>query len=578
MFRPRNSFQQRAMQVMAWFVFGFCTMVIVTGFFVSSATPLSAQESGEGAESVVEVVAQAAAESQPAGVDPVGVDSKPADAPPAADVKADAEASQEEVPAEPMTLRTVKGEGSSPLDKAISFLGIFALIGVAYLLSNNRKRVNWKLVIIGVALQLMLAIFIFFVPGGEALFALATAAIMKLLDFTGVGSTFIFESFVTGSWEPGLINFAFSVLPTIIFFSALMTIMYHLGIMQKLVLFFAWAMQKTMNVSGAESMSMAANIFFGQTEAPLVVKPYVNKMTQSELMVVMTGGFATVAGGVMAIYVAMLQSTFPDIAGHLIAATVMSAPAALVIAKIMYPETEVPETMGKLDMSDEREDINLLGAASRGAAEGLGLALNVGAMLLAFIALIALVNYIIGFPSLAYNKSIVLGGLMDYFEANSLTIPEVCAAVTDETLKSCVTAMQAVDGAPQKWFIPIITLQDIFAVIFWPFAWVMGVPAQDCYIIGRLLGEKMVINELVAYSSLATLLKDPNVVLQDRSVIIATYALCGFANFSSIGIQLGGIGGIAPDRKQDLAKIAMKAMIGGTLAAFMTATIAGILI
>lgn len=579
MFKPRNSFQQRAMQVMAWFVFGFCTVFIVTGFLISTATPLSAQDGVDSAETTIEVVAPAPAEALPgaSGNDVAAVPA--AEVAQAADVAVDAAEAESDSTeqAAPVALRTVGGGTSSILDKSVSFFGIFALLGVAVLLSNNRKKINWRLVGIGTGLQLVFAIFIFYVPGGEHVFAFATGVIEKLLDFTGIGSSFIFSSFVSGSWEPGLINFAFSVLPTIIFFSALMTVMYHLGIMQFIVRGFAYVMQKTMNISGAESMSAAANIFVGQTEAPLVVKPFVNEMTESELMVVMTGGFATVAGGVMAVYVGMLRPTFPDIAGHLLAASVMSAPAALVISKIMYPETKVPKTMGTLEMADEKPDINVLDAASRGAAEGLSLALNVGAMLLAFIALIALINHIIGYPSLAWNQH-TLDGLISYFTTNSIAIPEMCVTAADDKVVECLNTMQAVAGAPQGWIAPMISMQDIFAIIFWPFAWVMGVPAQDCYIIGRLLGEKMVINELVAYSSLAGLLSDPEVVLQDRSVIIATYALCGFANFSSIGIQLGGIGGIAPDRKQDLAKIAFKAMLGGTLAAFMTATIAGILI
>ncbi len=471
-------------------------------------------------------------------------------------------------------------DDTSFLHRAVSFLGIIALLFCAFLLSNNRRRINWRLVSVGVGLQLVFAIFIFYVPGGQLIFDVATEAFTKLLEFTDAGSQFIFESHVTGEWEPGLRNFAFAVLPTIIFFSSLMTILYHLGIMQKLVDLFAKGMQKTMNLSGAESTSAAANIFVGQTEAPLVIKPFVKDMTMSELMVVMTGGFATVAGGVLAIYVGMLSDTFPNIAGHLIAASVMSAPAALVVAKIMYPETDEPKTMGKLEVEDIKEDVNVLDAASRGAAEGLKLALNVGAMLLAFIALIAMCNYLIGLPSLLYNEYLVLPELADYYQRNGMTIPDGCApgTVVDDEVYGCIQQMQAgASGAAEAWVAPMITMQDIFGWVFWPFAFAMGVPVEDCFVIASLLGEKMVINELVAYASLTELLAE-GAIQNDRSIIIATYALCGFANFGSIGIQLGGIGGIAPSRKQDLAKIALKAMIGGTLAAFMTATIAGILI
>ena len=482
-----------------------------------------------------------------------------------------------------------KGEPSGVLDRAISFLGIFFLLAVAVGMSNNRKKINWKLVAIGVTMQLFFAIFIFYVPGGKWIFAAATGVVEKLLAFTGEGSKFIFMSYVTGNWEPALINFTFAVLPTIIFFSSLMTILYHTGIMQRLVYVFAFVMQRAMGTSGAESLSAAANIFVGQTEAPLVVKPYVDEMTNSELMTVMTGGFATVAGGVLALYVGMLKPTFPDIAGHLLAASVMSAPAALVVGKIIYPETQVPKTSGDLELNTESPDANVVDAASRGASEGLMLALNVGAMLLAFIALIAMINYIISFPSLAYNKYIVLDNLNAFFGANQLAVPAGCGVdgVQDGAIVTCIEGMQqtlstvSTAGASElanSMVLPMITLQKICGYLFAPFAFAMGVPWSDCILIGQLLGEKMILNELVAYSSLQKMMVDPAIQLSDRSVIIATYALCGFANFSSIGIQLGGIGGLAPQRRGDLSRIAFRAMIAGTLAAFMTATIAGILV
>ena len=282
MFKPKNSFQQRAMQVMAWFVFGFCTMFIVTGFFISTATPLAAEDSVDGAETTAEVIAEVPGDAQRGsiGSEVVAPVAEAGPAAPAADTVNSEEVAEDTAP---ITFRTVGGGTSSLVDKSVSFFGIFALLGVAVLLSNNRKKINWRLVAIGVGLQLTFAILIFYVPGGERVFAFATSVIQKLLEFTGIGSEFVFSSFVSGKWEPGLINFAFSVLPTIIFFSALMTVMYHLGIMQLIVRGFAWVMQKTMNISGAESMSAAANIFVGQTEAPLVVKPFVNEMTESEL-------------------------------------------------------------------------------------------------------------------------------------------------------------------------------------------------------------------------------------------------------------------------------------------------------
>jgi len=290
-------------------------------------------------------------------------------------------------------------------------------------------------------------------------------------------------------------------------------------------------MEKFLKTSGAETLSASANIFVGQTEAPLVVRPFINDMTISELMVVMVGGFATVAGGVMAAYVGMLKDYFPDIAGHLISASIMSAPAGIVMAKLMYPETGKPKTMGGVKVKLPKTNVNIIDAAASGAGTGLQLALNVGAMLLAFVALISLVNY--GVEQFGYLLDLIFG----------------------------ITTT--------------LSLSNLLGWGFSPLAWLMGVPWEDCMVIGRLLGEKMAINEFVAYASLANLLAE-GVKLHPRSIVIATYALCGFANFSSIAIQIGGLGGIAPKRRHDLARIGFKAMIGGTLAAFMTGTIAGI--
>ncbi len=606
------------MRYSAWFVFFFSASLMVLGAVVKPEAQLAAQEkldagntgSADMAPALEDMSAPAGDAGMAAGADMAAAqprekveETPPATDPPKTDPPKEPDTKTEEAPA--ATKKTVigKGEDSSMLDKAISFLGIFVLLGVAFAMSNNRKKINWKLVGIGTGMQLLFAVFIFYVPFGEDLFAGATSVVKKLLEFTNEGSSFIFSSYVTGQWEPSLINFTFAVLPTIIFFSSLMTILYHLGIMQRIVYVFALVMQKALGTSGAESLSAAANIFVGQTEAPLVVKPYVDEMTNSELMTVMTGGFATVAGGVLALYVGMLESSFPDIAGHLLAASVMSAPAALVVGKIIYPETEVPATSGKLELNAESPDSNVIDAASRGASEGLQLALNVGAMLLAFLALIALLNYIISFPSLYHNQG-VLEELLTFFGQNKLAIPEGCGSyaakpgtqefvasltgVKDQAIIGCVDGMRttleasnlggakALAAEATTW--TMWTFQDIFSYLFWPFAFVMGVPVEDCMLVGRLLGEKMVLNELVAYSSLKDMLADPNIQLQDRSVIIVTYALCGFANFGSIGIQLGGIGGLAPKRRGDLAKIAVRAMLGGTLAAFMTGTVAGILV
>jgi CNT family concentrative nucleoside transporter len=323
--------------------------------------------------------------------------------------------------------------------------------------------------------------------------------------------------------------FAFGVLPTIIFFSSLMAVLYHLGIMQRVVKGMAHVMQRTMGTSGAETLSAAGNIFVGQTEAPLLVRPFVDKMTISELMAVMTGGFATVAGGVLAAYVGMLRGVFPDIAGHLLSASIMSAPAALVIAKVMIPEPnpELSETYGGVKHELKSEDANVIDAAARGASEGLGLALNVAAMLLAFIALISLVNALLGWG----------GGLL------------------------------GLEG---------LTLEGLLGAVLAPLAWLMGVSWADAAAVGELMGLKTVLNEFVAYLRLSTMLGEG--ALEPRSVIIATYALSGFANFSSIAIQIGGIGGIAPGRRSDLSRLGLRAMIAGSIAAFMTATVAGMLV
>lgn len=449
--------------------------------------------------------------------------------------------------------------------RLVSFIGMLVLVLIAFLISNNKKKISFRVLVLGIALQVLFAVIVLpnsplnrliksvfstEIAPGEVFFAAMNDAVIKLLSFAEDGSRFIFGNLVGNEvpvmmpTEPGGklsaaagavaqtgAYFAFNVLPTIIFFSSLMAVLYYLGVMQRVVAFFSKIMEKFLGTSGAETLSASANIFVGQTEAPLVVRPYVNEMTISELMVVMVAGFATVAGGVMAAYVGMLKDYFPDIAGHLISASIMSAPAAIVMAKLMYPETEVPKTLGGVKIKLPKTNVNIIDAAASGAGTGLTLALNVGAMLLAFIALISMANFLI--EQFGYLLDMVLGMTTN------------------------------------------LSLGIILGWIFSPLAWVMGVPWADCEIVGRLLGEKMAINEFVAYASLANLLES-GTVLHERSIVIATYALCGFANFSSIAIQIGGIGGIAPARRHDLARIGFKAMIGGTLAAFMTGTIAGI--
>jgi CNT family concentrative nucleoside transporter len=402
------------------------------------------------------------------------------------------------------------------MERVISFVGLLFMLSIAWLLSTDRKKINWKTVISGVVLQMFLGLIILKSSLGLQVFETARATFQGVLDFTNEGSMFIFGT-LADSKKMGFVFFTM-VLPTIIFMSALMSILYHLGIMQFVIKGVAKMMVKLMGTSGAESLAAAANIFAGQTEAPLVIKPFVSKMTKSEIMALMTGGMATVAGGVLAAYVG-----FGIDAGHLLAASVMSAPAALVCAKLLVPETEESLTQGDVKVHLPKTTANLVDAAASGAGEGMKLAINVGAMLLAFIALIAMVNGLLS----------TVGG----------------------------------------WFsFPQLSLELITGYLFWPVAWIMGVPTADCMAVGSLLGKKLIINEFVAYLDL----KDQLATLSPRAVAISTYALCGFANFSSIAIQVGGIGTIAPDRRTDLALLGVKSLIGGTLACLMTACIAGI--
>jgi len=405
------------------------------------------------------------------------------------------------------------------MERFIGILGILVLLGIAFAMSNNRRKLDWRLIFWGLSLQLLFALFILKTPIGQPFFGAVDLVVKKLLSFSDAGSDFLFKSFGMGIVEAPLLNFAFRVLPTIIFFSSLMAILYYLGIMQRVVKGIAWIMERTLKTSGAETLSVSANIFVGQTEAPLMIRPFVKGLTQSEVMAIMVGGFATVAGGVMAIYVKIL-SDVPNIAGHLMAASIMSAPAALVIAKIIYPETEIAATADDATVKVEKIDDNAMEALARGATSGLQLAGNVAAMLIAFVALIAMVNALLGFVG--------------------------------------------------------VTLQEILGFIFKPLAWTMGIPWNEAGIMGTLMGEKLVLTELIAYADLSELRNIGGI--SDRTAIIASYALCGFANFASIGIQIGGLGGIAPERRKDFAKLGLKAMFGGALASWLTATVAGILI
>lgn len=435
-------------------------------------------------------------------------------------------------------------------------IGIVSLLGIAFLFSTNKKKINWRLVIIGVSIQFVLAVFIlkgsqmaqFFAPLGwpKIFFSWVSSFFVVILNFTTDGAKFIFGSLAISPGQKGSMGsfFAFQVLPTIVFFASLTSLLYHYGILQRVVKFMSIGMQKLLGTSGAESLSVVSNIFVGQTEAPLIVKPYIEKMTQSELLAVMTGGMATIAGGVMAAYIQMLGNSYSQahhvtlaagrlmFAQQLLGASLMAAPAALVISKMMYPETEKPLTAGKVQLKIEKTEANGIDAAASGAAEGLKLALNVGAMLLAFIALLAMFNSILGWIG-------VHSGLETIFPGLNLSI------------------------------------QSILGWIFAPIAFLIGVPTHNVLQMGTLLGTKLVLTEFIAYLDLSK-----EVLMQSldpKTIVMATFALCGFANFSSIAIQIGGIGGLAPSRKADLAKFGLKAVIAGTLANLMTATIAGML-
>ncbi len=469
--------------------------------------------------------------------------------------------------------------------RLISLIGVFAFVGIAVLFSTDRKAINWRLVGVGMTLQLALGLLILKTPVGEAVFRVVGEGFNYVLGFTQEGNKLLFGSFANnGEVMPSFLNFAFDVLPTIVFFSSLMALLYHAGVMQRIVQLVAAGMQKTMGTSGAETLSVAANIFVGQTEAPLMVRPYVGKMTMSELMAVMTGGFATVAGGVMAAYIGMLQQYIPDIAGHLLAASVMSAPAALVVAKVMYPETDTPETMGAAGDLPKSTHANIIDAAAGGAADGLSLALNVGAMLLAFVALVAMFNFIIAIP-FYIQHGVALKGLIAEMSASGLAMPDALAQSCDpsvvrialEDRMGCIESIyEAVPDAAEVTVWKTITLQRILGYVFTPIALLTGAPVADATELGRLYGEKTILNEFYAYFSLMNLTADG--AISGRTAIIASYGLCGFANLSSIAIQIGGIGGIAPERRQDLAKLGLRAVAAGTIAAWMTGNIAGLLL
>ena len=419
------------------------------------------------------------------------------------------------------------GLGAVGMTRIQPVAGLAVLLGLAYCFSSARRSIDYRTVGWGLALQFLFALIVLKTSAGRLLFQMLGAYITRLLSFTYVGSSFVFGPLGDPKVWPRVMTavfggaegaqygtiFAFQVLPTIIFIAALFAMLYYFGVMQIIVRFFAVVMRRFMRASGAESLNVAASIFMGQTEAPLTIRPFIPRMTESELMTIMTAGMAHISGGVMAAYI-----LFGVEARHLLTAVIMTAPGTLMMAKLFVPETRQPETAGTVTLQIERTDVNVIDAVGRGTGEGLQLALNVGAMLISFLALIALVNAVLG-----------LAGL---------------------------------------------SMQQIFGWVFSPIAWSLGVPWRDAGTIGNLLGTRMVLNEFVAYSQLGPL----KASLDPKSFTIATYALCGFANFSSIGIQIGGIGALAPERRHDLARLGLRAMLAGTFANFLTATIAGMLL
>lgn len=448
------------------------------------------------------------------------------------------------------------------LERLMSFVGIFFFVGLCWILSENRRAIDWRPVIWGVILQIGIGLVILSPTVSQFFYTVVDKGVNQLLFFAGEGANFVFQTvqphqittgsvpdLISGQGQPEMFvgrisppvkTFAFWILPTIVFFSALMSLLYHVGLMTAVVRGMAWVMVRTLGTSGAESLSSAANIFVGQTEAPLLVKPFLPKMTRSELMAVMVGGFATVSGGVMGVYVGFLQHV-PNIAGHLVIASLMSAPAALACAKLIVPETERPATAGGVRFETERNASNFVEAAAIGASDGMKLAINVAAMLIGFVALVAMVNYLISFIPLTQCES---GWTSGYS----------CAVGTGKAL----------------------SMSHIFGWLFAPLALAMGCPLSDALAIGQLLGEKMVLTEIIAYISLGSLTAGHEPLITERSSIIASYALCGFANFASIGIQIGGIGGMAPERLPEISSLGFKAMWAGMVASCMTGAVAGL--
>ena len=430
------------------------------------------------------------------------------------------------------------------------FLGLAVVTGFAFLFSTSRRTINWHLVLTGIVLQFLFAFVVLKTEGGRWIFSIISEGFVKLFSFAANGAEFVFGPLARGPSSPGSLGvlFAFQVLPTIIYFASLMAILYYLGIMQRVVQGMAWIMAKLLRTSGAESLDVAANTFIGQTEAPLVIRPYLGLLTQSELMTIMTSGMAHIAGGVMAAYISMLAVAYVQshgapldasqtyFAGHLLAASIMAGPATMVVAKMLIPESGDPMTMGTVKVKIEKAYSNIIEAAAGGASDGVRLAINVAGMLIAFIAVIALFNWVLGWVG------------------NVTALNSICQARFGKEL----------------------SLELLFGLMFQSIAYIIGAPWSDSLNIGSLMGIKLVLNEFVAYLKMAEMVTAKQ--LSEKGIVIATYALCGFANFSSIAIQIGGISPLAENRRGDIARLGLRALLGGTIATWMTASIAGMFV
>lgn len=443
--------------------------------------------------------------------------------------------------AQPIILKIPPASSEILINILRGLLGLIFCVALCYVFSEKRRQISWTLIAKAIFFQFVVAFLVLKIPLVHKAFELISLVFVKVLNFASEGSSFLFRSFSTGTTEEPLLNFAFVILPVIIFFSALSSVLFYLGIIQKIVFVFAWLMRKTLKISGAESLAAAANIFLGQTEAPLLIKPYIFGMTRSELMCLMTGGMATIAGSVFAAYVGYLGgddiSTQLFFANHLLTASVMSAPAAVAASKILVPETE--NFNQSLEVKREKIGANFLDALSNGTSDGIRLAINVAAMLLVFIAFVAMINFFL-------EKLGSLTGINSWIQR-----------LSEARYNN-------------------LSMDSLLGILGAPISWILGVPTEDIFPVGQLLGQKTVLNEFYAYSKLGEMIHSgESVFTHKKSIIMSTYILCGFANFASIGIQIGGIGALAPARKAELAALGFRALLGGTVASLFTAVIVG---